>query len=239
VTAGHDSDDRYDGSDPLLVVIMGEPVPETARTDAEYIARYRSAEADLTLLREQLRILGDTLARPAATTEPEPAPAPTHTPLPRPRRAWLPFAFGGLAVAVVGFLVVGMGWLVVQGSGSNRDAADSSAAKSDERGAYSACARLVVEAHVTRVEPVPGTGRERVTLHVTRFYKPESGKSRVTVVTDRSVAPRPHKGEHVLVGLPGHGSVPDLWVTGEQDIASQRAVIEQELTQAPPATRCP
>ncbi|MGW0631001.1 hypothetical protein [Streptomyces sp. NPDC002758] len=232
MTAEHEA---YDGSDALMAAITGDALRESARADAEFTARYRSAEADLTLLREQLRIIGDTLSRPTGRTEPELAPAPT----PRPRRTWLPLAFGALAVAVVGFLVVGMGWLMAQGSGSNQESADTSgAAKSDARGAYSVCARLVVEGDVTRVEPVPGTGQERVTLRVTRFYKPASGKSRVTVLTDRSVAPPPRRGEHVLVGLPSHGSVPDLWVTGEQDIAGERAVVEQELNQTP-TTSCP
>ncbi|GGJ37272.1 hypothetical protein [Streptomyces brasiliensis] len=231
--------ETYDGSDALMAAITGEPVPEEVRADAGFAARYRAAESEVALLREQLGIIGDALARPDAAPAVEPETAPTRTSPPRPRRTWLPFAFGALAVAVAGFLFVGMGWLVVQSSDDSKGAsADSGSAKVQDRGAYGACSRLVLEGDVTRVEPVPGTGRERVTLHVTRYYKPESGRSQVTVLTDRSVAPRPGKGDHVLVALPRQGSTPDLWVTGERDIAGQRAAAER-AAQEPSATSCP
>jgi hypothetical protein len=56
---------EYEGdsaADALLAAITDEPLPEGAHDDAEFMAEHRSATADVALLREQLRIMGDTLA---------------------------------------------------------------------------------------------------------------------------------------------------------------------------------
>ncbi|MFI2640176.1 hypothetical protein [Streptomyces sp. NPDC018610] len=54
----------HDGVDPLLAALLGEP-PRAAPRDAEYLAEYRAARADLTLLREQLHLLADALTEEA------------------------------------------------------------------------------------------------------------------------------------------------------------------------------
>lgn len=59
----------YEGLDALLAAITDEPLPEGARDDAEFMAEHGSAVADVALLREQLRIMGDVLA--AGTTAAE------------------------------------------------------------------------------------------------------------------------------------------------------------------------
>ncbi|MGW6015843.1 hypothetical protein [Streptomyces sp. NPDC055210] len=52
----------YEGIDALLAALTDEPLPAGARDDPEFMAEHRSAVADVALLREQLRIMGDTLA---------------------------------------------------------------------------------------------------------------------------------------------------------------------------------
>ncbi|WP_055611659.1 hypothetical protein [Streptomyces phaeochromogenes] len=95
---------EYEGMDALMAALTDEPLPEDARDDAEFLAEHRSALADIALLGEQLRLMGDTLAAetpgteaastrtpgtetPAAEdgrseAEPSPAPAPLRKPKP-------------------------------------------------------------------------------------------------------------------------------------------------------------
>ncbi|MCT9144914.1 hypothetical protein N4G67_38670, partial [Streptomyces violarus] len=141
---------------------------------------------------------------------------------------------------------VGMGWLVVQGgagAGSGDDSAGSSAADSAARpqhgenaksghAGYLACARLVVEGTVAEVEPVPGTGQDRVTLDVKRSYKPAKGQERVVFPMGEDVDPRPRPGDHVLVGITGGQAQPDLWSVGEKEIARERAWITAALPES-------
>ena len=147
------------GHDALMAALTGEPLPPGA--DADSRDAYRSAAADVALLREQLGILGRVLGEPPP--EPEAArPAPVARP--RPRRRPLRLALGTLAVACAGVVVAGLGWLVVQGPGSSADdaAADSAASGAEQGGPaaggktgagfgtprYLACARLVAEGTV-------------------------------------------------------------------------------------------
>ncbi|MFE0512046.1 hypothetical protein [Streptomyces sp. NPDC058964] len=217
MTAGHengyDGHEGYDGMDALPAVLSGEPLPDAAHADAAFMAEHRAAAADVALLREQLGIIGDALAEPAPARKPAPAPAARPPRARRPRAAR--FAFGALAVAAVAAVLTGMAWLMTQsGGGVSADGASDSAAKSsDEKtgsgAVYMACARLVAEGDVTAVERVRGSGQRRVTLHVTRYYKPVNGKEELTFVTDGSVGPGPREGEHVLVGFSGRAPVPD------------------------------
>ncbi|MFJ3508188.1 hypothetical protein [Streptomyces luteogriseus] len=164
----------------------------------------------------------------------------------------LAVALKGLVAAVGAGVVIGMGWLVVQsdglstgGDGGGSSAADSSAGRPQAgedaklgHAGYLACARIVVEGTVARVETLPGTGQDRITLDVTRHYKPERGGKRITFPMETGVDPRPRAGDHVLVGIPGAQAEPDLWTTGEKEIARDRAWI----TEALPASRtipCP
>lgn len=55
---------EHDGIDALMAAITDEPLSEEARGDAVFMAEHRSASADLTLLREQLGVIGHALAEP-------------------------------------------------------------------------------------------------------------------------------------------------------------------------------
>lgn len=119
--------------------------------------------------------------------------------------------------------MTGLGWLVAQGGSGGSDDASGKGVASDERADssgsgtafgsphYLACARLVAEGTVTRAEPVPGTGRHRVTLDVTRTYKPEPGGrpeqdgEPVTFELDDGTA-RLAAGDRALIGIPCTGT---------------------------------
>ncbi|MDG9721438.1 hypothetical protein [Streptomyces sp. DH41] len=238
------------GHDALMAAIMGEPLPPGAGADTGAEAEYRSAAADVELLREQLGIIGRSLGEPPAERRAPAAAEPVHRPGPRrPRRRPLALAFGALAAACAAALVTGLGWLVVRsGSGAAEDTASGSAAVGDKEadsaeagGAafgsprYLACARLVAEGTVTGAEPVPGTGRHRITLDVTRSFKPEERPERggepVTFVLDDTTA-RLAVGDHALIGVPRYGNTPDTVITGEEAVATERAWITASLPEA-------
>ncbi|MDQ0713422.1 hypothetical protein QFZ55_002874 [Streptomyces luteogriseus] len=170
----------------------------------------------------------------------------------RTRSRPLAVALRGLVAAVGAGLVIGMGWLVVQSDGltagddqGGSSAADSSAGRPQAgedaklgHAGYLACARIVVEGTVAGVETLPGTGQDRITLDVARYYKPDKGGKRITFPMETGVEPRLRAGDHVLVGIPGGQAEPDMWTTGEKEIARDRAWI----TEALPASRtfpCP
>ncbi|HZF90045.1 hypothetical protein [Streptomyces sp.] len=245
--------DGQDGSgrdDPLLAVVTGEPLSEEARADAVLLAEYRGAEADVALLREQLEVIGLALsAEPASRPAPRPAarPVPSRRSGRRPRAVRL--ALGGLVAAAAASVFVGLGWLVAQsGTGddamSGAKAADSAGEASAHEStgplgspAYLACVRLLAEGTVTGVAQVPGTGRERVTLDVTRSYRPAGGGGRTTsfVKDDEPAFGAPgrlHAGDHVLVAVPRGGTDADLWFVGEEAIAPQRQAIAEALPRA-------
>ncbi|MEU1267168.1 hypothetical protein [Streptomyces sp. NPDC005799] len=236
------ADDRhYDGGDALMAALTGERLPKDA--DAVLLAEHRRAEADVALLREQLGIIGDALAGEQA--RPRPAAAP-----PRPsrnRRAVRRFAFAGLAVTAVAGVLSGMIWLLGQAggganslSGGSADSgakADSAARSPFASPEYLACSRLVAEGTVTAAGPAPAAaGRERITLRVTRAYKPakaqpENAGEEITFVVAESVAGRAlHLGDHILVAFPRRSATPDQVLVGEASIAPERAGLEQALT---------
>ncbi|MFD3932238.1 hypothetical protein [Streptomyces sp. NPDC058614] len=235
---------EYQGVDALLAAITDEPLPEGAQDDAEFMAEHRSAVADMALLRERLTAMGDALADRTEAPEPEPEPVPKPVPKPVPVRAPrkrtrrpLVLALGTLAATAVAAMVVGMGWLIMQaGSGVSSISDDSGSAEKAAGGdssmsapGYLACSRLVVEGTVAQVEQVPGAAMDRITLDVSRYYKPDKGKDQITFVMDENVDPRLHKGDHVLVGIPLNSASPDIWTTGEKEIAQERTWILDAL----------
>ncbi|MEV6613845.1 hypothetical protein AB0N31_08180 [Streptomyces sp. NPDC051051] len=256
MTAGHEPDThddgredpcaRYgdgprggpDGTDPLMAAILDVPLSGDARTDPALVAGHRAAAADVALLREQLGVLAEALTRPSAA---EPALRPAPVPL-RPARRRLPPALRTVGLAAAGALVAGSGWLLVQVNGGADDITSSGAGEKaaasgahgplDDPG-YLACARLVVEGDVTDVVPVRGTSRERVTLRVTRSYKPGAvAREEVDFVVERDVDPPAAEGDHVLAGLPQGSASPDVWIVGEADIADGRSALARALPEA-------
>ncbi|MFE8986564.1 hypothetical protein ACFYMI_01885 [Streptomyces collinus] len=270
MTAEH-GEDGYDEV-ALMAVLTGEAPPDDALADDAFMTEYRSATADVALLREQLGLIGEALAGPEPVPghvpEQDPDHVPAQCPEPGPgagggasvtslsarrgrRKPW-DLALKGLVAAVGAGLVIGMGWLVVQSGGMDTgsdqgasSAADGSAGREHAQGdaklshaGYLACARIVVEGIVTEVETVPGTGQDRITLDVTRYYKPDKGRARITFPLETGAVPSLRAGEHMLVGISGEQAHPDTWATGEKEIARERAWI----TAALPASRtlpCP
>ncbi|MGW1213790.1 hypothetical protein ACWD5F_29650 [Streptomyces sp. NPDC002499] len=232
---------EHNDTDALMAAITGESPAPGVRTDDAFMTEFREAEADVALLREQLGLIGDALADPE---QPRKKPVPVRAPrdLRRVRR----FAFATVAVAAAGTVLVGMGWLLAQ-SGGGADAtsdsagdkavsseADSAAGSPFTSPGYLACARLVVEGDVARTAWVHGTsGRQRITLDVTRAYKPENTAGQVTVVLEKDAVRKSlHKGEHVLVGVQKGSSVADYVVVGERSVARERAGILQALPES-------
>ncbi|MGY0067332.1 hypothetical protein ACWZEH_10985 [Streptomyces sp. QTS137] len=250
---------EYEGVDALMAALLDEPLPAAARQDPAFMAARDAAAADVAVLREQLGAIGDVLAGGAQAVPTPVRPLPAAA-APRPsRRARRPLrvALGALAAVAAASVVLGTGLLWTQsGQGDTASSAAESAdgAAGDERSTgggdpagllfgsprYLACARLVAEGTVTEVEPVPGAGRDRVTLEVTRGHKPQpepgtsaGDRDEVTFLTGPTGLPRLHTGDRVLVGLPREGTVPDAVIVGEEDIAPERA----RITAALPASR--
>ncbi|GAB7108435.1 hypothetical protein JCM4814A_67490 [Streptomyces phaeofaciens JCM 4814] len=240
--------DSYDGMDALMAALTEAPLSDEARADPGYLAAHGAAVADLAVLREQLGLLADTLTEPAPAAAPAERATAVVRPLRRPRRL-VPFALRAVGVAAAGALVVGSGWLVLQAGGGASDdsgaasSADSAGKSADQEAAgsafgdpgYLACAGLVVEGDVTAVEPVPGTADERVTLRVTRSYKPQdTGREgeEVGFVLTEDMDPLVAEGDHVLVALERGSSSPDVWTVGEADIAAERSALLRALPQA-------
>jgi len=235
---------EYEGVDALLAAITDEELPEGAHDDPEFTAEHRAAVADVALLREQLTLLGDALAEPGEETRPVRTPKrrarrPAGAPRNRGRRP-LALAMGTLVAAAFAAMVVGMGWLIAHnGVGASDDAGGSSAAKADSGGrnadsslsepGYLACSRLVVEGTVARVERLGDGSQSRITLDVSRYYKPEKGADQVDFLMLEDQQPHLRKGQHVLVGIPEGMPRPDIWTVGEKDIARERAWILKAL----------
>ncbi|MCF1597958.1 hypothetical protein [Streptomyces muensis] len=231
-------------ADALLAAITGEPLTDASRADAAFMAEHRAAEADLALLREQLGVIGHALAEPTARPAPEPTPAPVRVRRPsRARRRVFAVAYGGLAVAAAASVLAGMGWLLTQAGGDASDAGSGTTAadkQASEAGGgntfgspgYLACSRLVAEGKATSVERLPGTTSLRVTLQMTRYYKPDKGERELTFVVDENLVPGLRVGDQVLLGIPQGARQPDYWAVGEQDIARERAWITASLPES-------
>lgn len=243
---GYDGFDGRTGVDALMAAVTDEPLTDEARADAAFMAEHSSALADVALLREQLGIIGHALAGPPAPApEPPPAPAPDPVRVRQPsraRRGVFAVAFGGLAVAAGASVLAGLGWLLTQAGGDASDAGAGVAADKQASEAaggtafgsprYLACTRLVAEGKATSVERLPGTTSLRVTLHLTRYYKPDKGEPELTFVVDENIVPGLRAGDQVLLGIPLGARQPDFWAVGEQNIAPERAWITASLSEA-------
>ncbi|MEB8343472.1 hypothetical protein [Streptomyces endophyticus] len=221
------SDDRL-----LMLAVTGEPLPDDD-PDAAAVA------ADVALLRDQVRGLGDALA-----SRPEREPEPVRVPV--RRRRPLRLAFGGLVVACVASLFGGLVWLGVSAPGGGEDsgASDKSAAQDGGKSASShamriACSRILVEGRVTRVTP-RADGDVRVVLDVKRYYRPErSARTHPTmaVTLDGAAEHDLRPGTYTLIRVPLRPADRQDWKTG-RDVAEARADILRWLPQARSVT-CP
>lgn len=226
--------ETYDG-DALMAAITGEELTGEERADSAFLAGYRAAEADIGLLREQLGILGETLAQ--APPAPKPVPARLRPPSPARRRART-LAFGALAVAAVAGVVTGLGRLAGAGDADNLSSADSGASKAEVgvrfgSPAYLACATTVAEGEVTAVKDVPASGQVEVTVHVSRYFKTTRDLDHLTWVIGEYDLPEPlTRGTHVLFGVPEGAPGPDHWVVGDKEIARERAWVTASLPES-------
>nr|WSY54900.1 hypothetical protein OG999_35375 [Streptomyces sp. NBC_00886] len=242
---------EYDGVDALMAAITDQPLPEEAHADSAFMAEHRAAVADVALLKEQLGIIGEALATP------KPAPTPVRALRPARRRhpGLRALAFGTLAMAVVATMITGLAWLVAHngvsdsassssadqgaktGSGSVQDKGSEAPGALSDPELYVACSRLLVEGTVTEVQP-SSDPRKRITLTVTRSYRPAHGPADVTVVLAAGAEPAPRQGQHVLVGVPKGSDTATLWAVGDDAVATDRAAIVEALTGAG-TTACP
>ncbi|QES41647.1 hypothetical protein DEJ49_12045 [Streptomyces venezuelae] len=212
--------------DALMTAITDDPVPDEALRDPAFAAAHAAAVADVALLRERLGEVGDALAADGAGVAPDPV-----VPLRPPRgaaRHRFTVALGAVAATVAAAMVGGLAWLAVdagQGAGDADKADTGSGAKSRPEGnadadlsaeGFVACSRLIVEGTVTAVDPVPGGLQDRITVDVTRYLKPGSGKPTVTFPMDHDVDPRLKKGDRVLITIDEGSAEPANWAVGQE-----------------------
>ncbi|OIJ95890.1 hypothetical protein [Streptomyces monashensis] len=192
---------------------------------------------------------------PVRPVRPVRPPRPGHR-LARPVRPGRParrrarrFVLGSLAGAAALATVAGFGWLVTHDSGRTGVASTASDARSrpvrgPDQGRPAdperelACSRLVVEGTVARVAPEEASSWKRVTLTVTRSYKPAHGPAEVGFLLDGGARPAPRPGQHVLVTVLAGERGAHLWAVGDARVAVGRAWITASL----PASRhlaCP
>ncbi|MFI1676879.1 hypothetical protein [Streptomyces sp. NPDC020607] len=215
--------------DALMTAITDEPVPDGALDDPAFAAARAAAVADVALLRERLGAVGDALAAdgPGTATAPERV-VPLRSPRGAARRRFT-VVLGAVAATVAAAMVGGLAWLAVdagQGAGDADKADTASGAKSRPSSGdadadlsaegFVACSRLIVEGTVTAVDPVPGGLQDRITVDVTRYLKPESGKPTVAFPMDRAVEPRLKKGDRVLVTIDEGAAEPANWAVGKE-----------------------
>ncbi|MFF9210587.1 MULTISPECIES: hypothetical protein [unclassified Streptomyces] len=161
---------------------------------------------------------------------------------PRARRRH-PVALATLVTAVAVSAALGLARLAAAPGGETADGASSKAdtgagAARESAAGYLACARLVVEGTVTAVAPGRQSGQRRVTLHVTRSYKPATAPADITFTWEDFLDPRPAKGDHALVGIPRNADVPDTWVVDPREMAQERDWLAGGLSGAT-TTACP
>lgn len=217
---------EYDGADALMAAITGEPLPDAARADAEFMAGHRAALADVAVLREQLGIVGDALAAPpgeasspAAVRASRPVAAPDesgrgtvrdipHVPRPvRPARRGraLRIAFGSLAAVAALAVVVGLGRLMAL-SGSQSDSASKSSA--DAASTSAGAADKAVGDGPTPSDPEREVACSRLVVEGTVAEVGPLGDPRIRVVLSVTRYYRPDHGPARVTFLLDRGAEP-------------------------------
>lgn len=220
---GAESEDRL-----LMLAVTGEPLPADD-PDAAAVA------ADVALLREQVRGLGEALA-----SRPDPVPVPPPVPV-RTRRP-LRLAFGGLVVACVASLFGGLVWLGVSAPGGGGDAGSASDKAVSQGGGKSApsspssqamriaCSRILVEGRVTSITP-RADGDVRVVLDVKRSYRPARSAQTLTLTLDGTAERDLHPGTYTLIRIPARPDDRQTWSTGHA-VPKTRATILHALPES-------
>lgn len=215
---GAESEDRL-----LILAVTGEPLPADD-PDAAAVA------ADVALLREQVRGLGEALA---SRREPVPSPVPVRT------RRPLRLAFGGLVVACAASLFGGLVWLGVNAPGGDGDAGSASDKAVSQGGGKSAassqamriaCSRILVEGRVTSITP-RADGDVRVVLDVKRSYRPARSAPTLTLTLDGTAERDLHPGTYTLIRVPVGPNDRPTWKTGRA-VPDSRATILRSLPEA-------
>ncbi|MCG7205701.1 hypothetical protein [Streptomyces arenae] len=252
--AEHDGHERHDSrgdvgdhdggsgrgveDDALLAVLMDGELSDVQRADPVFMAEHRAAAADVALLRARLGILGDALAVPPQP--PQPQSRPVGRPRPRLHPGVRALGLAGALAAAFASAVFGIGWLashsgsesMSKGASSDAAAGSASGAKGQEQAGgpgYLACARLVVEGTVTAVREIPDVGEARVTLRVTRAYKPAKTAEEVRFPLASGTDTRIRVGVRLLVGITRGQQTPDRLAVGESEIAPERTWIIRDL----------
>ncbi len=82
---------------------------------------------------------------------------------------------------------------------------------------------------MAKVRRLRGSAESRVTLTVTRSYRPAHGPAEVGFLLDGTARPAPRAGQHVLVRLARGEERASLWSVGDAEVAADRAWIVRAL----------
>ncbi|MGW5649876.1 hypothetical protein [Streptomyces humi] len=188
--------------------------------------------------------------QPVPQGQPQPQPVSPSQGQPQSRAAGRPrsrlhpgvraLGLAGALAAAFASAVFGIGWLashsgsesMSKGASSDAAAGSASGAKGQEQAGgpgYLACARLVVEGTVTAVREIPDAGEARVTLRVTRAYKPAKTAEEVRFPLASGTDTRIRVGVRLLVGITRGQQTPDRLAVGESEIAPERTWIIRDL----------
>jgi hypothetical protein len=216
--------------DPLAAVLNGDSVPPDADPAAR--AAHEAALAEVGLIRDALRDIGDTLA-----AAPPPPPVPAAPVRRRPRRRVAVLWAAGLATAAAAFTGVIHGATTGGfGSGHSTDAAKAApeaGGQADEKAVvpapssgrpHIACASLAVEGTVVSVRPL-AEGHVQVVLEAERYWTPRQDAAEAPTAV--AVLPEDARedlraGTRALV-VKGPGL--DRWATGDR-LAAEREELD-------------
>ncbi|MFI0811061.1 hypothetical protein [Streptomyces echinatus] len=179
--------------------------------------------------------------RPAASLRPSGSVRSSRAGRTRGSGRALRIALGSLAGAAAFSLALGVGWLVTNGGvggengGSAKSAADAAgkevrtAVRPADPERELACSPLVVEGTVTRVQRREEDSSSRVTVTVSRSYRPTHGPAEVGFLVDGGMRPVPRTGQHVLVVVGRGERYASRWAVGDARVAAERAWITDAL----------